>query len=195
MLQSNQHSGRRRNPKTYAAIKRAALSLVEKKGYGDASIEAIAKAAGAGKQTIYRWWDNKADLFLEVYLDLASEQKLHVDSGNLSDDIETLLIKLFSIYASSPAAAILAGLVQEAQTDEKIRLHIVEMLITQRLGVVGSLLERAQERGEISANTNIELVVDTLSGAIWLRLFLRHQPLDAAFATQLTRQLISGVSV
>ncbi|WP_395374703.1 TetR-like C-terminal domain-containing protein [Marinicella sp. W31] len=195
MQHKNIHEGRRRNQQTYAAIIRAALIVVEEKGYSGTSIEAIAKAAGAGKQTIYRWWENKAHLFLEVYLSLACEEKLHADTGNLFDDIEALLINLFVIYRQTPAALILTGLVQESQTNEDMRHHIVDMLITKRRGVVGSLFERAKHRGELHAEADIDIAVDTISGAIWLRLFLKHEPLDNVFAKQLAQQVIQGVGL
>jgi len=184
---------RRRNQQTHLAIMQAAATLVEERGYSKVSIEAIAKHAGAGKQTIYRWWTNKAYLFLEVYLSLVSEEKLSVDTGDVSDDLETLLNTLFGIYQETPAALILTGLVQEAQTDEKIRQHIVDMLISKRRGVVGGVFERAIARQEIHPDTNINLVVDMISGAIWLRLFLRHEPLDRTFAQQLSQQVIAGI--
>ena len=193
MFEQTQLSHKRRNQQSHQAIMQAAVAVVKETGYNKASIEAIAREAGAGKQTIYRWWANKAHLFLEVYLSLVSEEKLSVDTGQLFSDLEALLNTLFGIYQEMPAALILAGLVQEAQTDEKIRQHIVDMLISKRRGVVGSLFKRAIKRNEISSDTNVDFVVDMISGAIWLRLFLRHQPLDSVFATQLSQQIIAGI--
>ena len=59
----------RRNSRSHAAILEATIKLLGSSGYVDFSIEKVASYAGVGKQTIYRWWDSKADLVLEVWRD------------------------------------------------------------------------------------------------------------------------------
>jgi len=66
----------RRSRSKHRAILDAAARLVERDGYGATSIEAVAREAGSGKQTIYRWWPSKAALFVEVYGDLVSREAL-----------------------------------------------------------------------------------------------------------------------
>ena len=56
-----------RSPRAHRAILTAAAEIVARRGYGASSIEEIAAEAGVGKQTVYRWWPNKAALFIEVY--------------------------------------------------------------------------------------------------------------------------------
>ncbi|WP_448951829.1 TetR/AcrR family transcriptional regulator [Labrys neptuniae] len=53
---------------THRAILHAAAELLERAPYRDISVERIAALAGVGKQTIYRWYDSKADLLLDAYL-------------------------------------------------------------------------------------------------------------------------------
>ena len=45
----------------------AARELIEEGGYASASVAAIAERAGVASGTVYRHFDSKADLFLEVF--------------------------------------------------------------------------------------------------------------------------------
>src|ERR1700743_3311623 len=60
--------GRPRCMETHKAILCAAADLLESTCYRDISVERIAASAGVGKQTIYRWYDSKADLLLDAFL-------------------------------------------------------------------------------------------------------------------------------
>ena len=59
--------GSHRNPESHAAILDAAAALLAEHGYAGVTFEAVARRAGAGKPTLYRWWPNKAALLIEVY--------------------------------------------------------------------------------------------------------------------------------
>ena len=54
-------------------------------------------------------------------------------------------------------------------------------------------LERGRERGEIRADADLELAVDALHGAVFYRLLLSGESLDAAFAEGLAEQVLAGL--
>src|ERR1043165_8558435 len=60
--------GRPRCMETQQTTLAAAADLLESQPYRDISVERIAAQAGVGKQTIYRWYDSKADLMLDAFL-------------------------------------------------------------------------------------------------------------------------------
>ncbi|GAB3960401.1 TetR/AcrR family transcriptional regulator [Actinoallomurus acanthiterrae] len=59
-------SGDRRSPAKHRAILRAATEVFLREGYARASVDAIAAAAGVGKQTVYGHFGNKQRLFQAV---------------------------------------------------------------------------------------------------------------------------------
>jgi AcrR family transcriptional regulator len=69
MSETTPHQKKRRNARSHKAILDATVKLLGSNGYIDFSIEKVAGEAGVGKQTIYRWWDSRADLVLEVWRD------------------------------------------------------------------------------------------------------------------------------
>jgi AcrR family transcriptional regulator len=51
---------------SHAVIMDAVYSLLEEKSVRDLTIEAVAKRAGVGKPTLYKWWPTKATLVLAM---------------------------------------------------------------------------------------------------------------------------------
>lgn len=187
-------SAERRSASTHDAILSAAQRLIRRRGYNGVTIEAIAAAAGAGKQTIYRWWPSKAALYLELYAGLAAEQKLRFDTGSVAGDLRFFLRRLFRIYAATPARAILAGLIAETQSDRRVVNALVTHLVRGRRYLIRDVLERGRKRGEIRDGADLDFAVDMISGAVWFRLLLGHAALDNRFADKLVAQLRHGIA-
>ena len=60
--------GRARSDASRVAILGAALKLLETTPLQQISIESIAREAGVGKATIYRWWSSKAAVVIEAFV-------------------------------------------------------------------------------------------------------------------------------
>ncbi|WP_315766929.1 MULTISPECIES: TetR/AcrR family transcriptional regulator [unclassified Bradyrhizobium] len=184
----------RRSAQSHAAILRAAADLAGRVGYAAASIEQIAEEAKVGKQTIYRWWPNKAALFIEVYRDLAPINLLAKDTGSLGGDLELLLTQLSRLYSTTPAGNILSGLIAEAQTAGELADQMRETYVVPRRAIVESIFARAAARGEIAPLRDPDLVSDLISGAVWFRLLLGKQQLDRKFKSHLIEMIQHGLA-
>jgi len=55
-------------------------------------------------------------------------------------------------------------------------------------------LKRAIQRGEIRADTDVDLFIDALGGAVTFRLLQGHAPLTTSFANALIKLLLAGCS-
>ncbi len=54
------------------------------------------------------------------------------------------------------------------------------------------MLMRAIQRGQIRAETDVDLVIDALGGATTFRLLQHHAPLSRKFADALVKLVLSG---
>src|SRR5438874_11732549 len=113
-MTGDRRPGRPRSEATRMAIEAAALAELKERGYASLTIEGIAARAGAGKQTIYRWWQSKADVVLDAMLELAAARIKIPDTGNLQDDLRSFLSDTFRQRGQRP---VLAGLMAHAQLD------------------------------------------------------------------------------
>jgi AcrR family transcriptional regulator len=187
-------SARRRSTRAHEAVLEAACDLAGRRGYASTSIEEIAAAAGVGKQTIYRWWPNKAALFIEVYGRLVPPDLVADDTGTLAGDLDALLTQLSRLYVKTPAGNILAGLIAEAQAAETLAAQLRDAYVNPRRTIVRTIFARAIARGEIAAPEDLDFLSDFISSAVWFRLLLGARHLDRGFRHRLVETLLRGVS-
>lgn len=185
---------RRRNERCHQAILTAAAELLEEKGYGGVSVEAIASRAGVGKQTIYRWWPCKASVVMEAYAKQVNQHLPLPDTGSVKTDLGDMLGQLAAVLGTTSAGSALAGLIAESQTDPHVAQEFRRQMIACRRAATQTLLQRGIDRGELRPDLDLDLAIDALCGPIWYRLLLQHSPLNREFAIALIDQLMAGIT-
>lgn len=185
--------GRRRSEASHQAILQAAATLLQETGYVGMSIEAIARRAGVGKQTIYRWWPYKADVVLEVYQGLVAQSLSDPDTGTVQGDLIHWVEQLIALLKTGASAQALAGIMVEAQSNPAIANNLRERIITGRRRLICDILQRGIARGELRDDLNIELAADLIYSPIWYRLLLGETSLNHQFATQLVDGILLGL--
>jgi AcrR family transcriptional regulator len=180
--------GRRRSERSHESILAATQELLVERGYPELTIEGIAARAGVGKQTIYRWWPSKAALVLEAYLAGAEAVPPPEEHATTRQDVCALLGWLIAVLAEP------TGLVGDLQHDPDLAKGFHRDVVPARREAMHAALERGRERGEIRADADLGLAVDALHGAVFYRLLLSGEPLDAAFAESLAEQTLAGLA-
>ena len=176
--------GRRRSIQAHQAILQATRDELEEVGYRDMTIEGIAARAGVGKKTIYRWWPSKAALALEVLAASPGEYAPFSDTGSLKEDLLAYFEYSFA-GLQGKFGTVLSGLAAEAQLDPEFAHEFQQVFIVPRKKGLVALLQQAVQRGELAADTNLEVLADLIYGAKWYRFLLYPAPLDAAFAREI----------
>lgn len=179
--------GRPRDAGADDAIMDAVVELLTEVGFGGLTIDAVAHRAGVGKATIYRRWDGKEQLVLDA-LAAGRIPVPQPDTGTLRDDLLAYYLPLADIEAQQGAVRLMPALAAEAAVDPDLadRLHA---FVSDRRAPVAGILRRAQERGEVNDDVDIELVVDLLTGAIMYRLYFSGAVVDE----DVIRRLLEGV--
>ncbi len=177
--------GRKRSEISRQAILAASIDIVHESGYSALSVEAIAKRAGTGKQTIYRWWPSKADVAMEALSDLAESRLGASDHGNLADDMRAMMRANFGIATDPQIRGLLQGLMAEAQLDTEFAQRFRTIFLERRRRSLGRILVRARDRGELAPKVPLNVLVDAVLGALWYRIVAIPAPLDEALAEHL----------
>jgi AcrR family transcriptional regulator len=187
--------GRRRSERSHKAIITATQDLLVERGYRKLTIEAVAARAGVGKQTIYRWWPSRAALVLEAYVAGSDAVSLPPpDSGSTREDVRALIGWLAAVLAQPTGGRVVAGLVGDLQHDADLAEGFQRDVVPARRQAMLAALERGRERGEIGPDADLNLAVDTLHGAVFYRLLLSGEPLDAEFAERVADQVLDGLA-
>ena len=171
-------AGRPRRAESEAALLDAAYWRMLDLGYDALTVDAIAKAAGAGKQTIYRRWPHKAALVIEA---IAAKARQRVDrpreAAVRSNDLAVFLKAEFA--ALKPIAPSLRTLFVEAQSDPRTAEAFRAAMLKPRQDALRKILAAYSADAEMR-----DALTEAIDGAIWRRLFL-GEPLDERFARRL----------
>lgn len=173
------------------AILTAALSCLSDVGYDRLTMDEVAARAHTSKATIYRRWPSKASLVVDAVR--AWREQLAPtatpNTGSFTDDLDAMvaLIPDFD-EARRRQLAVIAGLVSAAGRDPELRTAL-STLFEEPRNLLGEILARAVERGEIAPDCDIELVADALVGLNLLRSLLGDAP-DRRFADRVVRRLL-----
>jgi AcrR family transcriptional regulator len=186
--------GRPRSEARKQAILHAAFELLGERGLGATSMDTVADRAGVSKATIYRWWDSKELLALDaLYAAWDTPGPAPRQTGTLRSEMLALVRPWVRLAAAGPSARILTALLAEAQNDpqfaEAYRAHFVEPRRDQARG----MFTRAIARGEIPADTDIDIAIDHLWGPLYHRLFHGHAPLNDRFARKSVDTALAGI--
>jgi AcrR family transcriptional regulator len=185
----------RRSESSHRAIVAATQELLVEVGYRELTIEGVAARAGVGKQTIYRWWPSRAALALEAYLGGSDTVPQPApDSGEVRKDVRDLLGWLIAVLAEPIGGRVLAGLIADLQHDPELAERFHRDVVPARRRAMLEALERGRERRELRPDADLELAVDELHGAVFYRLLLSGEPLDAGFTKRLADQVLVGLA-
>ena len=186
--------GRPRSEKARKAVLDAAAELLLARGLSAVSMDAVAEQAGVSKATIYRWWPTKETLALDaLFTDWAAARPYPQDTGSLRGDLRSLLRPWVRLATSRPYGRVIAALLAEAQTDPVFAAEYRQRVVDPRRDQARAVFGRAIERGEIPADTKVEVALDLLYGPLYHRLLHGHAPLDDRFTQDVIDMALAGI--
>jgi AcrR family transcriptional regulator len=186
--------GRPRSEKARLAILQAAAELLLDRGLSAVSMDAVAERAGVSKATIYRWWPTKETLALDaLFNEWAAATPAIRDTGSLRGDLLALLRPWARLAGSRPYGRVIAALITEAQSDPVFAAEYRARFVEPRRGQAREVFRRAIERGEIPADTKVEVALDVLYGPLYHRLLHGHAPLNDRFVRDVVDMAMAGI--
>lgn len=184
--------GRPRSEESEEAILAATIQLLSEKPLRDISIEEIARKAGVGKATIYKWWPSKAYVALDAFLRKTNRMIPTPDTGSVRGDILEQVRSLMVFY-KSPAGRILGQFVAESQIDKEFASLFRDRFLKPRRETTGVIFDRGVERGEIDQNLDRELVLDLIYAPAIYRMIVGHAPIGSKLADEMVLILFEGL--
>lgn len=161
-----QKPGRRRDPACDDAIRRATLAEFVEHGYAGLSIEGVAGRARVGKATIYRRYQNKAELVVDAIRASAGIDDRLPDTGDVRADLTTMLRSLYD-RLHGPSGRILVAFAGERARHPELAAEFERSVIGDKRRHVQALLRAAVERGEIAADADLALVAEAGPALLW----------------------------
>jgi AcrR family transcriptional regulator len=184
--------GRKRDHTRDPEILEAALEVLAETGYDGMTIDMVAARAKAGKATVYRRWASKAELVIEAVacmkhndLDAAALP----DTGTLRGDL-VAMIKPPSMLDGERKLRVMAGLASMIARSPELADAAREAIVAPRVRLNRMLLQRAVDRGEIPADTDIGLVATISPAMVTYRALMLGIPATREFLISLIDDVV-----
>ncbi len=181
-----------RSARVQAAVFEATLQLLKEGGYEGLSMAAIAERAGVHETSLYRRWKTKEQLVLDAVNHRVAQAIPVPDTGALRSDLVTVLQSLRLFLQSTVGQALFQTAVAT--------LHVPELCAfrqehwRQRRAHLQILFDRAIARGELSPQVDCQFLLETLSGIMYMRLFVVNEPVDEMVPERVVDLILSGAN-
>ncbi|MCA9692536.1 MAG: TetR/AcrR family transcriptional regulator [Myxococcales bacterium] len=184
--------GRPRSAAADASIAAATLELLVERGYAALTIEAVAERAGVTRPTVYRRHETRAALVTAaVAAAFAQANPAVPDTGAAREDVRLLLRNTIRMLRDTSIGAVVRAVVPELSRDPELRA-LATNLERERRTLLRAALARGVERGELTLPGGVEVTIDALLGAIYLRLLITGRALSDRLAGELVGVILPG---
>lgn len=173
-----------------AEILEAALEMLASVGYDRLTMDAVAQAAKASKATLYRRWDTKAELVVDALSRAkGAPQVAATDTGSLRGDLVAVACHHGGIN-DEMVLRVMSSIMTALQHDKEFADAFHERFLSVKIQQVREIYQRAQGRGEIAPDTDLELLAPTLSAVILHRAFVLRLPVDDATVLRIIDEIV-----
>ena len=176
-----------------AAIRNAVMNELAEVGYGRLSIEAVARRAGVGKTAIYRRWNNKLEMVLEIVSDVAGRSVPLPDTGSFAGDLQLLMMIVSKALQHRIASQIIPDLMAEASRNPQIAATLQQALRVHQHSVGDKLVGQAVARGELPPEADPEVAVDLILGPLYWRLAVARTSISDDYLEKLTNAVMAAL--
>jgi AcrR family transcriptional regulator len=166
-----------RTARTRAAVLAAVIEELADNGYAGATIERIAARAGIAKTTIYRRWGGLNGLLADLMAGYAGRQIPVPDEGNLGADLRALSRYVVASLQDPAIKTAFTSIVAAAAEDPAAR-DTLARFIAARAAMMGVIVNRAVERGEVPPGTDAAGVIQIVTAQVYYRLITAGEPLS-----------------
>ncbi|MFF0435551.1 TetR/AcrR family transcriptional regulator [Streptomyces sp. NPDC004327] len=159
----------RRDLEARKRILASTLKLLKKEGYANLTIGEVATDAKVGKATLYRSWPSKAELVLDAVRTRLKDVPVD-ETGNSTDEVLAVARQALADFFCSPEVqVILPALIADTARNPELAQRLREDIIEPRRARARTVLERAIERGDLAAGTDIPMLLEMWAGAMMFR--------------------------
>jgi len=186
-------AGSVRNKATHAAIIDAAVDILNERGYGGFTIEAVARRSGAGKPTIYRWWKSKSELFMELYNRESAALMPVEDLGSIQEELIAQISSIFRFWRETACGQAFRAMIAESQIDAAALARLRDQFMPPRRNLARAILERGIARGEVRTE-DVDVALDMLYGFSTYHLLTNQIAEDPGIIRRTVELLVQGLT-
>jgi AcrR family transcriptional regulator len=166
-----------------ADILDATLDVLAEEGFDGMTIDMVAARAKAGKATLYRRWPSKTELVIDAVACMKNKDIDFADlpdTGTLRGDL-VAMIKPPTLREADKKLRVMSGLVSLLARNPELAEAARLAVVAPRAEINRRMLQRAIDRGEISADIDIPTVANISPSMVTYRTIMLGKPVDRDF--------------
>jgi AcrR family transcriptional regulator len=184
-----------RTGQSRAAVLKAATALLNERGPGAFTIDAVVERSGVAKTTIYRHWPSRSDLLMATIGHQIGEPTVIPDTGSLRGDLLGFLLTRVHAMNSNDLLSqrmnSLPGIIDAAKRNPDLAAVGMQVLHGE-LKALRPIFERGRQRGEVRHDRDIEAMTHVLLGALFIHVGLEFANTDT-YITEVVDTVLEGV--
>jgi AcrR family transcriptional regulator len=166
----------------------AFVALMKREPIENITTDAIARAAGASKGTLYKHWEDKEALLLDVVGKILASQPV-AHSGNYRKDVVEVLINMFVKDARGPFGRTWPNILSYSITHPRFCRAVSDVLIERAPnGSLISILRAASREGPLRRDLDLRFALDLLAGPP-----MHHRMLHGSVPSALPARVVAAV--
>jgi AcrR family transcriptional regulator len=181
--------GRRRDESKDDAILQATRELLAERGFDGMTMDAVADRAGAGKATVYRRWPSKVQLTVDAIV-CAPGTPMSADEIPDTGSLRSDLLAVRFGRKRSDDSELMSGVISAVKENPDVAAAFQQQFVRSRVTLMRGLLERAQQRGELRDDIDLEMVAAVAPAMITYRKMVAGQRIDDEFVEQMIDSVI-----
>jgi AcrR family transcriptional regulator len=167
--------------------------LLAADGYMRMTVDAVARAAGATRPTIYLRWPSKADLVIAAVADLERPDATQL-SGDTLTDLKTILHELKVSFVDHGNAELFGPMFTERHHEPELIEQFRKRLLTPRRNRLVEVLEQGAEKGDVRVGIDIDAVVNAMVGSMYAKV-MTGEAVSGDFASRIVDAIWAGIAV
>jgi AcrR family transcriptional regulator len=177
--------GRPRSEGARRAVLEATRALLTDKGLPGLTVDDIASHAGVSKNTIYRWWPNKAAVLMDAFTAATAAKLAAPVDGTVTQRFRAQVHRVAQLMNEPEARRPFVALVAASQHNPELAIALRGRFVAERRASATTLLDQIARENPHRNNLDPDIVIDLVYGALYYRLLITGEHLDAPYVDRL----------
>lgn len=173
-----------RSARVRSAVLKATIEELAEVGLGEFSFESVARRAAVNKTTLYRRWGDRENLILDAMLETGNERVALPDTGSLVEDLRVFGTEVAASLRRPEVDALVRAAASVSDPHARVA-DVSRRFWTERMKIDTQIVHRAIERGEVPADADPRLALESFLAAIYFRALVTRMRVDARFLQRL----------
>jgi AcrR family transcriptional regulator len=182
---------RSRSERVRRQVLDAVVELIDEGGVDTVTMEGVAARSGVAKTTVYRHWPTRSALIVDAVRSCWAHL-VTPDTGALRTDLRAAFATMQETELG-PVSRMMPSLLAAAMRDPELD-RLTRTLGDERKRPIIEMFERAQDRGELSADVDLDLAFGVVLGPLVFRKVNLREPISDEYLDGVIEVAIAGLN-